>query len=373
MDIKFSVPKQRQPDVDNGVKVIYASDKRKVFKLRWYAILLVVISPVVFMLYQLANDTIIVKAKGLLNTDAAILYTSDRAKIEQILVQPGQQVVAGQALMQLSSESLTGQQALLATELASLHNRQQNRNSVLLRSLEKALAAAQEGLADQRATLAKYNALRREGVLSEAEMAEIRNQYTQAKILVHDRQYALDNAKREFYNESITGPVASLMRDLSQQSNLLQLQQNALNLVASRSGTVHHVFVKEGDIVTNTTPLVLLSQIENQQVISYLPPKFLDYSHIGQHVTIILPNGQTVAGQVSAPTVMAAMIPDSLSTAFQRDNAALEVTIKPERLIDAQIENLPVTVRFHFQGAEQGEWLERVNNWWQRWLNLLWS
>jgi multidrug resistance efflux pump len=366
MDIKFSASKQRSPDVDNGVKVIYASDKRKVFKLRWYAILIVVLSPVVFMIYQLANDTIIVKAKGLLNTDAAILYATDRARVTQVLVTPGASVFAGQPLVQLNSMTLSAQQDLLATELAGLFNSQQNRSSVLLRSLERALAAAKEGLNDQASTLKKYNALRREGVLNESEMAEIRNQYTQAKILVQDRQFALDNAKRQFYIESITGPTATLIRNLEQQINLLKLQQSALNLAAPRLGTVHHVFVKPGDIVTNTTPLVLLSNIENQQIISYLPPKYLDYSNIGQEVTIILPNGETVQGQVSAPTVMAAIIPDSLSTAFQRDNAALEVKIKPLTLIDTQIENLPVTVRFHFKGIDEAHWLDSMTRWWQR-------
>ncbi|MDO6525979.1 hypothetical protein Q4519_09835 [Motilimonas sp. 1_MG-2023] len=366
MDIKFSSSKQRKPDVDDGAKVIYASDKRKVFKLRWYAILIVVLSPVAFMLYQLANDTIIVKAKGLLNTDAAVLYASDRARVEQVLVTPGQSVFAGQPLINLSSESLTAQEKLLTTELASLHNKRQNRNSVLLRSLERALVAAQEGLVDQSETLKKYNVLRREGVLNEAEMAEIRNQHTQARISVQDRQYALDNAKRQFYIESVTGPMASLIRNVEQQINLLKLEQGALNLAAPRLGTVHHVFVKPGDIVTNTSPLLLLSNIENQQVISYLPPKFLDYSDIGQEVTIILPNGDTVLGRVSAPTVMAAIIPESLSTAFQRDNAALEVTIKPLTLIDAQIENLPVIVRFHFNGENTSYWLDQLSRWWQR-------
>lgn len=50
MKIKFSSAKEQQPTQEQGLQVLYAPGKRLAFRVRWYLILLAVLSPLLWLI-----------------------------------------------------------------------------------------------------------------------------------------------------------------------------------------------------------------------------------------------------------------------------------------------------------------------------------
>lgn len=53
MKVNFHLDKKNKPQSESGMKVVYGQAKRGGYRLRWYLILAIVVSPLLFMAYYL--------------------------------------------------------------------------------------------------------------------------------------------------------------------------------------------------------------------------------------------------------------------------------------------------------------------------------
>lgn len=95
MKIRFSSSKEQQPTQDQGLQVLYAPGKRLAFKLRWYLILLAVLSPLLWLLGSWLLGALLVEAPAQLVLANTELRAREPAQVQQILVRPGERVEAG--------------------------------------------------------------------------------------------------------------------------------------------------------------------------------------------------------------------------------------------------------------------------------------
>ncbi len=65
MKVNFHLDKKNKPQSESGMKVAYGQAKRGGYRLRWYLILAIVISPLLFMAYYLFKTQILVTAPGI--------------------------------------------------------------------------------------------------------------------------------------------------------------------------------------------------------------------------------------------------------------------------------------------------------------------
>ena len=103
MKIKFSSAKEQQPTQEQGLQVLYAPGKRMAFRLRWYLILLAVVSPLLWLVARWALALWLIEAPAQLHLPGAELRARDGAQVDQVLVQPGQRVKAGEVLVRLDN------------------------------------------------------------------------------------------------------------------------------------------------------------------------------------------------------------------------------------------------------------------------------
>lgn len=76
MKIKFHLDKQKNPAQHGGVKINYGAGKRIAFRLRWYLILFLIISPVLIFVWYITKDKVIVESPGLLTTEPLKIQAS---------------------------------------------------------------------------------------------------------------------------------------------------------------------------------------------------------------------------------------------------------------------------------------------------------
>ena len=64
MKIRFDPPEQRSPDRDQGLQVEYRQARRTAVRWRWYLVLFIVASPLVYFLLTLLQAVLFVEADG---------------------------------------------------------------------------------------------------------------------------------------------------------------------------------------------------------------------------------------------------------------------------------------------------------------------
>jgi len=104
MKVSFNPGPGRDPERVDGIKVHYGPSRRPFPRLRWYLLILVVSSPLLYFVALYVRDRVIVSARGVVSPPVFVsLRAADEALVKKIHVSPGQEVSARQLLLELDS------------------------------------------------------------------------------------------------------------------------------------------------------------------------------------------------------------------------------------------------------------------------------
>ncbi len=78
MKVNFHLDKKNKPQSESGMKVVYGQAKRGGYRLRWYLILAIVVSPLLFMAYYLFRTQVLVTAPAII-TSYPLTVTATRS------------------------------------------------------------------------------------------------------------------------------------------------------------------------------------------------------------------------------------------------------------------------------------------------------
>ncbi len=106
MKVNFHLDKKNKPQSESGMKVAYGQAKRGGYRLRWYLILAIVISPLLFMAYYLFKTQILVTAPGIVTSYPLTITATQAAIVESIPANVGDEVGKGQSLILLADSAL---------------------------------------------------------------------------------------------------------------------------------------------------------------------------------------------------------------------------------------------------------------------------
>jgi len=87
MKIRFH-SQPHEPERDDGIKVSYAPAKRNVPKIRWYLILLVVSSPLIYFVTTVLMNNVLVKAQGFVSLKLVEVRSAHAGILSEVLVKP---------------------------------------------------------------------------------------------------------------------------------------------------------------------------------------------------------------------------------------------------------------------------------------------
>lgn len=338
--------KQENPQADKGLQVNYEKAKRGGYTWRWYLLLGSIVLPALLASWILLKPAVFVLAPGYITTEPLELKAYLGGLVTRIYVKRGQQVKAGDFLVQLSDPSVDMQITIIESELELLQEDEYNNDEKILATARRRINAAEEGLQRQENFLKTFEAFSDKGVVPTADMAAVVQAYTNARMMVEQaRVDFLSEQQRQTVTHK-AGPVRSRHHQLLYQMAELKDRQQSLIIKAPYASKVVDINVQLGGEVSQNQSLLWLSGRTKPVVIAYLEPRHLDYVSIGQTATIKFPNGHDFQGEIVEPTELVAKVPDQLVGPFEGEKPALKVILQVEDLDGQWVEGLPVEVVF---------------------------
>ncbi|NLS12972.1 HlyD family secretion protein [Vibrio sp. SM6] len=346
MKVNFHLDKKKKPQSESGMKVVYGQAKRGGYRVRWYLILAVVISPLLIMAYYLAKTHLLVTAPGIVTFYPLTITATQPALVGHLSVSVGSQVSQGQALLSLTDKALDEEVDFIQRELVALSDREVQSVDDLY---QVAIANTKQSLSRVKQIQQNYDKFRQKGQVSEVDYAAIVNVSNALNSQLSDQEIAYANAKRDQQQLALAGPISQQYRSLMQELVVKRAQQESLTYVAPFNGRVLDVHVHPGQRVVESAPLLTLAQNITPEITAFLDPRYLDYGKVGEKATVVFPDGQRFSASVSRPIEVVNKLPQELQKSpFQGQPAYIKVTLSFDAPLPKErwIEGVGVEVRF---------------------------
>ncbi|MBD8089136.1 biotin/lipoyl-binding protein [Pseudomonas fluorescens] len=333
MKISFNSSKEAKPTEHEGMNVIYGAGKRAAFKIRWYFLLALVASPLLILGGKVAVSLAMTDAPGKLVLPTAEVYSPEMGVIKALTIKPGDQVQQGQIIGELEDMQLDYR---LST-LQALAERDLSAEQKLARSQELQVLNAEVKRAN-----AWYNTTRKmkaEGVLTQMEESQASQGLLNARTNLMRQQIASAGQSR------VEGDL-----QIERQGELEYLlkRQDRLRIIAGASGKVIEVPLKQGQSVSAGD---LVARVDSDQPATaqiYLNPDDLYRAEVGAKLSIILPGGKKLHGEIVKSPTLAVRMPTELKEAFSENQMGVLVNVQIlDNLQNIElIDQLPIKGRF---------------------------
>ncbi|WP_163834112.1 HlyD family secretion protein [Spartinivicinus ruber] len=348
MKIRFTPAKENNPDSEHGLKVAYGLAKRSGYKIRWLLILFIVISPIVFAVWQWLCNDVLITAPGIITTEVIEVGSPYKGIIDEIYVKKGEKVSNKQLLLKINNTLLNSRIKKLQEQYKLLDkNTLENSNNILSKQ-KQIIELNKANVEDQQKLVEQYKQFVKKGVVSLEETSTITQSYYNARIQLQNAYMKYQKYINLQNIELKTGPIVAKKAELELHIEEAIAQQEMLKVQANMKASVVDILVKPGVMVTEGQSLLLLSQRKEPIVHAFLDPKYIEKARPGSQVTILMPDGKSVLGEVSNQVNLTTRLRSTLASPFDNNKQVLKVEIALlEQLPPGlYIENLPVRVKF---------------------------
>jgi len=249
-------------------------------------------------------------------------------RVQELLVQEGDQVKAGQLIAVIESEDLAAAEAAARATVASqqqklnetVETERQTKGEVSsatlnaeaqLYSAQSALAQSQANLDKQQADTSRTVALAKQGITSQqasdeakASLAADQAAVQSARHNVAAAQAALQQARAHELQAAAAARTVASTRDAVANARALA-QQAAVEVGYSKvyapvTGKVDVWAARQGEVVTAGQPIVTIMDLSQTWVYAPLPETEADAVKLGDPLRVVMPSGDTVQGKVIA-------------------------------------------------------------------------
>lgn len=323
-----------------GVKV-------KVTPMYWFALLLIVCSPLIFFIIKFSLHFLTVHAHGYVTLPQVEIRVNENGYIGDLSVKPGQLVKSGEFLCKLEQPELKKKESLLESELAYLQDNPVNKatgHKVSATPINLNLAGRQKNYMKKR--LDEVVQLFDRGAASETEVTSARFQYEQALAHFVDSEASVLRAKDvTVMMRSVAGSKDALrIKELVLEKEALALQTKAASIYSPVLGSVSDVFATEGGYVSKGDLIFTVTKNEKTRINVYLSPEN-KYVKLGQVAKIVFADGERVSAKVveTSPIVEPSGVKTSILSSSKNHEIMIQLEFTQpvrQKLVDA----LPVDV-----------------------------
>ena len=286
------------------------------------------------------------------NVDVRQVSVAFRAsdRIDQIFVEEGDQVKAGQVLAKLDSRELELAISKLKSQIAA---QEATVTKLLNGSRSEDIEAAQNAVDQARAALnlaqssySRKQGLYQEGVISELEFDKERSNNDGAKAKVAQGEAELQKLVNGSRSEDIAQAEANLQAlkdELARQEYILSQYQ----LVAPSDGIIRSRLLEVGDMASPQKPVFKLSVLNKKWIRAYVNERELSRIYEGQAAHVKVDGlDQGIDGQVGYISDQAEFTPKTVQTNDLRTDLVYEVRIYVEDPTNVLRMGQPATVTF---------------------------
>ncbi|VVO20480.1 hypothetical protein PS726_04174 [Pseudomonas fluorescens] len=338
MKIRFDSQKEQNPTQEQGLNVLYAPGKRMAFRLRWYLILFLVASPLLWLVGKLLFGLLMIDAPAQLLLPIQEVRARDAGRVEQLFVTAGEHVQADQPLVNLDNPEWRArllQLAAMPVEAARLGDSD-------LGMKERQMLRAKVGRAEQR--VQQLDSLVQQGAATRGEVlaAQTERDGFRADLLAFERREQLAHQSPQGFDREV------IQQNAEQQ--WLKTRLSALSVTAPQSGRIAEVLVTQGENVGPGTLLMRLERVADPLLWIYLEPLNINYAQIGQPLKVHMPDGAWLDAHVVQAVDSAARTPTALRGPFAANEMGLQVAARFDQPLPARwrIDQLPLSVNFPF-------------------------
>ncbi|WP_139683473.1 HlyD family secretion protein [Vibrio tasmaniensis] len=345
MKVKFHLDKKNKPQSDDGVKVAYGQAKRGGYRLRWYLILSLVISPLLFVAYFLFKTNFLVIAPAIITSHPVTLTSKVAGVVGPIPVEDGSQILKSETAIQLTNKEVEAQIEFLHAELLDLEVRVADDIGLLhLKGIEE----TRSNLNTVQQIQKRYEEYRKKGQVSDVDYASIVGMTNSLNSQLNGQKLDYQNAKLAEQERGLAGPVSQARRALMKDLALKRVVEQELSIKSPYAGRVVDIHVVEGQRVFEGDELVTIAKNATPQVVAYLDPKYLENAIIGAHTKVRFPNGSTFEAEIADSVEVVSKLPTQLASPFEGQPAYLKVALNfmADLPTEYWIEGMTVEVRF---------------------------
>ncbi|EAS41986.1 hypothetical protein C9J48_13150 [Photobacterium profundum] len=348
MKVEFHLDKQRNPESEKGMKIVYGAAKRGGYRIRWYFILALVLSPILIMIGFFIKDYVLITAPGIITTNPVTLSAPHNGTILNINVDKGQQVEEHQHLIKLVNSVLDSDITFLKNELKQIRKQEEHAVNINFSTYRTAINDAKNNLKAIAKIKAEYDKYLQQGQVSQVDYAAIINLENGARQGFNRATIEYSQAYATEFQTTIAGPVAQVKRRLKQELANKVSQKEALNIVSPYNGSIVEILVTNGQRVEYGTAIATISPMIPPKVIAYLAPKYVNNAILGNRASVRFPDGSRYQAEITEPTEIASKLPPQLARPFEGQPALLKVTLTFTGILEKNqwVEGMPVEVHF---------------------------
>lgn len=291
-----------------------------------------------------------IQATGTIEATTVDLGSKISGLIDQVLVQEGQKVKAGQLVAVLSRSDLVAQKErdALGVQVAEtrLRDLQMGAREEELKEARIQVESAGLGVEQARLDLSRSEALTRAGALPQEKLDQASFALQQKEALLASAQARLELLQAGARPEAVAGAQAEVARSRAVLKASLALLQD-LNITAPRDGTVISRNHEPGEFVNAGSPLITLADLEHLWIKVYIPTDQLPAIHLQQKVEIsVSGSSQKFAGTVTHIADRGEYTPKSVQTKQERANVVFAVKVSLDKSPDVIKPGMPADVTF---------------------------
>ena len=340
MKVRFDSNKELRPDQDNGLKVLYGPSKRVAYRLRWYLILALVLSPLVYVFGRITLDLLRVEVPAQLQVPSTEIRALESGTIAEVGVEVGERVQPGDLLLRLDNPDWR----------------------LRLDQLQPASVDNPDGLGSSATTLQNstvrlqgqvvqlFKGLHREGATSSAELLR-------SEVDLNMQRLALLELERRLRQErfQVVGEPIQNLRDVRER-DWLSARLDLLSIRADTPGRVSELLVNKGESVGPGTLLMRVERAEEPLLWIYLRPRDAELARPGGSVEVRMPDDSWLKARILQQADLARLLPRGLRSSvggeglasLGADGLALQLPARFEKPLPLQwrVDQLPVKVRF---------------------------
>lgn len=357
MKVKFKSQKQAMPDRDGGMRVNYGMAKRSLPRIRWYLILLVASSPIIFFFGNIIYSFIVVEAPGVIRIPSSIMRSTVPGTVTLIHVKDHDEVLEGQILMTLQNPDLEAKINRVEGDIIDLKSilpvNSKPRTNKVIKYLNEQLKSAKKLIDFRKERMDSIQYLFDQGAATVAELSTAKSQFNQASTSYSNirREIAKEQriSSQEFQLQTKTQQNAILLSKLNRELAHLKEQKIKQAIRAISDGQISEIPVTQGEFIASGTHLISITTQERSTVTAFLAPKYARYAKIGQRATVKLPNGIEFPALVDAVPRLTSKLPSSIAGPLGERPRGIVVQLRPEIDFkdDYRVQGLPVMVRFN--------------------------
>ena len=375
MKVKFDKPAV-EPELDDGVKVEYAPAKRPFPVLRWYLILLIVASPIIYFIGTIIADKISIQASGFVSLDLVQVRSPQEGRLAGFNIAVRDEVKIAQSLVsiappdfileQRAREQRDREQAQLKLFKAQTALYQEKkRNAILAResaearilSLNQSLSLSREQLAHHKKRYKNTLKLKQQGAATAAETEQAKQQLNNAKRQVFNDTAAIEKEKANIANaEAVLLSVAppspvsqvSAMAKTTDASVEQMPDSDSAIVKSPIEGRVVEIVAAENQYLQTGEDILVIASMQEGTITAYLEAKHSEYAKVGQPARVRIAEGKALDATVVALPKVAKKLPAEFANAFGVRPLTIVVELQTDEPLpeNYQIHGLPVEIKF---------------------------